>query len=128
MQNRRLSAALHSLFESGIVFIVVDGVAATLNGAPPDTYDLDVVFSTDLKNLDRLQRWLDAADAIFRIQPERRLRPNLSHLAAGRHLNLLRQDGPVDLLGNMGDTLGFEQLLPVSAQNRDLRRSAGPRP
>jgi hypothetical protein len=71
-------------------------------------------FSTDPKNLDRLLRWLDAADAIFRIQPERRLRPNLNHLAAGRHLNLLTQYGPVDLLGNMGDNLGFEQPLPVS--------------
>lgn len=112
----KLSTALRSLLDAGIVFIVVGGVAAVLNGAPVDTFDLDVVFSTDPENLDRLLRWLDAADAIFRIQPDRRLRPNLSHLAAARHLNLLTRYCPVDLLGNIGENLGFEQLLPHSPE------------
>jgi predicted nucleotidyltransferase len=115
MQNK-LSAALRSLSDSGVVFIVVGGVAAALNSAPVDTYDVDIVFSKDRENLDRLVRWLDAADAIFRIQPERRLRPNCSHLAAARHLNLLTRYGPVHLLGTIGDNLGFEQLLPLSPE------------
>jgi hypothetical protein len=48
------------------------------------------------------------------MQPERRLRPNKSHLAAGGHLNLLTSFGPLDLLGTVGRNLGFSDLLPHS--------------
>jgi len=87
-------------------------MAAVLNGAPVQTLDIDLVYSRDPANLDRLGKFLAEADAIFRIQPERRLRPNESHLAAGGHLNLLTRYGPVDLLGTIGKGLGFADLLP----------------
>lgn len=57
---------------------------------------------------------MSEADAIFRIQPARRLRPNESHLAGGGHLNLLTRYGPVDLLGTIGNSLSYADLLPRS--------------
>jgi hypothetical protein len=59
---------------------------------------------------------LDSLEAVFRIQPERRLRPNPSHLAAGGHLNLLTSLGPLDLLGSVGQDLGYGELLLRSSQ------------
>jgi hypothetical protein len=91
-------------------------MAAILNGAPVQTYDIDLVYSREPANLGRLLKFLDEADAIFRIQPQRRLQPNASHLAAGGHLNLLTRYGPVDLLGAIGRGLGFADLLPHSIE------------
>ena len=43
-----------------------------------------------------------------------RLSPTASHLAAGGHLNLLTNLGPLDLLGTIGQGLSFSDLLPLS--------------
>src|SRR5262245_1055246 len=114
MQQSSLFATLRILCKSDIQFIVVGGLAAVLNGAPIQTYDIDLVYSRDHANLDRLLTFLQEIDAIFRLQPERRLRPAASHLAGAGHLNLLTRYGPVDLLGAIGDNLGYSDLLPRS--------------
>jgi hypothetical protein len=116
MQEGKLFAALRHLRRSDIQFVVVGGVAAVFNGAPVDTFDVDVVFSREQTNLDRLLIFLQEVDAIFRIQPERRLRPNESHLAAGRHLNLLTRYGSLDLLGTIGQDLSYTDLIPLSTE------------
>jgi hypothetical protein len=67
-------------------------------------------------NIDRILAVLQSLDAVFRMQPERRLRPNRSHLAGGGHLNLLTRLGPLDLIGTIGQNLGFEELLPRAQQ------------
>lgn len=113
MQQNNFNA-LRTLSESGVNFVLVGALAAVLDGAPITTYDVDVVFAINPKNVSRILTWVEQADAIFRIQPERRLRPNESHVAAGRHLNLLTRYGAVDLLGFIGDNLKYEQLLPLS--------------
>lgn len=110
MQNNL--ETLRSLCANGVDFILVGALAAVLNGAPITTYDVDVVFAVNPENVSRILRWIEQAEAIFRIQPERRLRPNESHVAAGRHLNLLTRYGAVDLLGFIGDDLNYERLLP----------------
>ena len=100
-------AALRSLCEHGVEFIVVGGLAAVLNGAPVNTFDVDIVFSRAPLNIARILEWANDADAIFRIQPERKFRLNESYLNAGRHLNLLTRYGRIDLLGFIGEDLGF---------------------
>jgi predicted nucleotidyltransferase len=114
MQERKLLTTLRSFCESGVEFIVVGGLAAVLNGAPVQTYDIDLVYSREPGNVVRLLKLLGELDAIFRIQPERRLRPVESHLAGGGHLNLLTRNGPLDLLANIGRNLEYPDLLPRS--------------
>jgi predicted nucleotidyltransferase len=114
MQEGKLVAALRQLCESEIQFVLVGGLAAVLNGAPVQTFDVDLVYSREPANIDRLLAVLQSLDAVFRIQPERRLRPSRSHLAGGGHLNLLTSFGPLDLLGTVGQSLGFSDLLPHS--------------
>jgi hypothetical protein len=114
MQEPDLIGTLRSLCEHDIQFILVGGLAAVLNGAPVHTYDADVVYAQEPGNIERLSGVLQKIDAVFRIQPERRLRPTASHLAAGGHLNLMTSLGHLDLLGTIGQGLGYTDLLPLS--------------
>jgi hypothetical protein len=91
---------------------VVGGVAAVLQGAPIQTFDVDLVYALEPENIDRILAVLESLDAVFRIQQERRLRPARSHIAAGGHLNLMTRLGPLDLLGTIGQRSGFAELLP----------------
>jgi hypothetical protein len=114
MQPSRLTATLRHLSASEIQFILVGGLAAVLHGAPIHTYDVDIVYSRDDANLERILRFLEETEAIFRIQPDRRLRPGKSHLSGRGHLNLMTSYGPLDLLATIGAGLGYPDLLPHS--------------
>jgi predicted nucleotidyltransferase len=116
MPERKLIATLRALHQGGVEFIVVGGLAAVLQGAPVDTFDVDIVHSRDSANVVRILPVLDALDAVFRMQPERRLRPNASHLASTGHLNLITRYGPVDLLGTIGSNLTYEDLFLRSVE------------
>jgi hypothetical protein len=111
-------AALRVLQDAGVEFIVVGGLSAILNGAPVNTYDLDVVHSRNDVNVSRLLQALESLDAIYRIQPSRRLRPSASHLESPGHQNLVTRYGPLDFLGTIGRGLGYTDLLPHSAKKR----------
>jgi hypothetical protein len=114
MQESKFSLCLTALHESGADFILVGGLAAVLQGAPIQTYDVDIVYSRSPENIEKLLALLNAADAIFRIQPERRLSPNASHLQSTGHLNLITRFGPMDLLATVGGGLAYLDLLPRS--------------
>jgi predicted nucleotidyltransferase len=116
MPEGKLTTMLRRLREGQVEYIVVGGLAAVLNGAPIQTFDVDIVYSREPANVNRLMEVLDSLEAVFRIQPERRLRPNPSHLAAGGHLNLLTSLGPLDLLGSVGQDLGYGELLLRSSE------------
>src|ERR1700730_361149 len=90
----KLVAALRQLRESEIQFIIVGSLAAALNGAPNQTLEVALVYSLESANIDRLLAVLQPLDAFFRVQRERRVRPDRSHLAGGGHLNLLTRFGP----------------------------------
>jgi|SRR5579871_106675 len=116
MPDGKLRATLRLLSEAGVEFIVVGGVAAVLNGAAINTFDVDVVHSRDAANIARLLPVLENLDAIYRIQPERKLRPNASHLSSSGHSTLMTRLGSLDLLGTIGRDLGYEELLPHSVE------------
>lgn len=116
MQPTKLVATLGIFHENAVEFILVGGLAAVLNGAPIQTYDVDLVYSREPRNIERLLIVLDSIDAIFRMQPERRLKPAMSHLVGSGHLNLLTRYGPVDLLATIGNGLSYQDLLSHSAE------------
>jgi hypothetical protein len=116
MVERRLTALLLALHDAGVEFLVVGGVSAVLNGAPITTFDVDVVHRRTSENVDRILPIMEALDAVYRIQPERRLRPVKSSLMSPGHSNLITKYGPLDLLGAIGNDLGYEELLPRSTE------------
>lgn len=111
MPGSNFLAALRTLHEGGVEFAVVGGLAAVLNGAPVNTFDLDIVPARDAENIARLLRALDTLDAVYRMQPERRLKPNASHLSSPGHHNLITSCGPLDVMGTIGRGLSYEDLL-----------------
>jgi hypothetical protein len=107
---------LHVLREHEVDFIVVGGVGAVLHGAPVSTFDLDVVYSAGESTVSRLLLALERLDARYRVQPERQMRPETSHLAAGGHQLLMTRWGPLDLRGSVGRSRRYEELLPKTVE------------
>jgi hypothetical protein len=100
------------LVEAGIDFIVVGGVASLLHGAPIVTQDLDIVHSREPDNEKNLLDFLEKQDAMYRGQPAgRKLRPSLSEIGGRGHLNLITKNGPLDLLCEIGNDEGYEELI-----------------
>src|ERR1035437_1601749 len=108
---RSFLAVLRTLADHRVEFIVVGGVAAVLRGVPINTFDLDVVHSTELANVDRLLAAFTELDAFYRFQPELRMRPDASHLRSPGHQLLITRFGPLDLLGAIGKGRSYADLL-----------------
>ncbi len=85
-----------------VEFRVVGMTAGVLHGAPAVTFDLDILYSLDAVNIQRLLAALVELEAIFR-GDERRLAPNQSHLESRGHKLLMTKFGIVDVLGALGD-------------------------
>lgn len=97
-------------------FVVVGGISAVLHGAPITTYDLDVVHARTPENIQKLLKALSELDAFYREHPQRRLRPNESYLSSAGHQLLTTQYGDLDLRGTIGQSLGYEELLPETTE------------
>ena len=105
-------AVIQALNEHEVDFIIVGGVAAVLEGAPISTFDLDIVHSRNPGNVERLLKALSELDAHYRMQPERQLRRQASHLLSAGHQLLMTRFGPLDILGAIGMSHDYEELLP----------------
>lgn len=116
MTENNFIRILRAFREAEVEFVVVGGISAVLNGVPVNTLDLDLVHSREPANVTRLQPVLANLEAIFRIQPERRITPGPNHLASSGHLNLATRYGPLDLLGTIGRGLGYQDLLPHTVE------------
>ena len=116
MGEAKFVRVLRALREWGVRFVLVNELAAALQGSPCEMLKLDIVPARDEENLSRLLRVLDSIDAIYRIQPARRLKPDMSHLRSAGHQNLLTKFGPLDVLGTIGRGLTYEDLLPHSVE------------
>lgn len=107
-------AVLRTLNKHRVDYLVVGGVAAVLHGAPVNTFDLDVVHSRQAENITRLLAALEEMGAYYRTQPERALKPDASHLESSGHQLLITRFGPLDLLGEIGAGLQYEDLRAES--------------
>jgi hypothetical protein len=112
----KFTAILLELGRHNVDFIVVGGVAAVLEGAPVNTFDLDVVHSREQTNIARILKALDSLQAIYRTQPARALKPDASHLSSSGHQLLMTRFGPLDVLGSIGRLHGYEDLLPHTTE------------
>lgn len=102
---------LLELFDLEAKFVVVGGVAAILHGSPLMTGDLDVVYSTEPQNLERLVAALQEMNAIYRDPAGRVIPPDIPKLESMK-IHLLKTDyGSLDLLKTIGPDLAYEDLL-----------------
>jgi len=110
MARARFAEILRLLAESEVEFVVVGMTAGVLQGAPVATVDLDVVHRRSRENVARLLRVLSELGAVYRHDP-RRLRPQESHLVGPGHQLLTTTHGDLDCLGEIGEGIGYEELL-----------------
>ncbi|WP_437762052.1 hypothetical protein WMF27_01440 [Sorangium sp. So ce281] len=97
-----------------VEFIVIGGVAASLQGADWNTKDLDVLYSRDAPNIRRMLDALSALEARFRDFAGRHIVPTESHLTTFGVKPLSTKFGPLDLLGTLSmhdDETTYECLL-----------------
>jgi len=97
-------------------FIIVGGVGAVLHGAPVSTFDLDIVHSRDESNIARLVSALESLDAFYRGRGSQRISPGAVQLASRGHQLLMTDAGPLDVLGTIGEGLGYPELIPDSVK------------
>jgi hypothetical protein len=91
VQPTDFEAILRVLAGHKVDLVVVGGVAATLQGAPVTTFDLDIVHSREEANLDRLMAALRGLDAWYREKPDLRIAPDRERLGGpGHHLLMTR--------------------------------------
>ena len=105
---------LKVLSKNEVDFIVVGGVCAVLHGAPVTTFDLDIVHSRSRNNLTNLMEALKDLDVHYRERKDKRIKPKLSHLASTGHHLLITKSGPLDLLGKIGKSHTYSDLLPFT--------------
>jgi predicted nucleotidyltransferase len=107
----RFLRLLEVLVRHGVDFIIVGGVAASLEGAPVLTFDLDVVYETSPENTERLLQVLREIHARYRDPGGRQITPDATRLGRNR-LNLFTTDlGPFDVLPAVSGDLRFQDLL-----------------
>jgi hypothetical protein len=108
MATQSFRRILELLEQHGVEYVVVGGVAAVLQGAPVTTFDIDTLIKVDPANVDRLAKALAELDARYR--EHRDLRPTREDLAAGGHLLLITDSGPLDVLGFIGGGKRYEDV------------------
>ncbi len=106
---------LQLLTNHQVDFILVGGVCAVLHGAPVSTFDIDLVHERTAGNISNLLLALEKLHARFRDPAGRILKAKASHLESPGHQLLITSAGPLDLLGEIGNGLGFDELLPNSS-------------
>ena len=114
MQPTDFEAILKVLADHRVDLVVVGGVAATLQGAPITTFDLDIVHSREEANLDRLKDALRELEAWYREKPDLRITPDREKLAGPGHHLLMTRAGPLDVLGVVVTGEGYTELAAHS--------------
>jgi hypothetical protein len=104
-----ITGMLGVLAEHKVDFIVVGGIAGVLQGAPIHTSDLDIVYSLESSNQERLLAALRELKAVFRAD-SRRLHPNLSHLSSRGHKLLTTTLGDLDCLATIEEDTSYEDI------------------
>lgn len=105
----RLFAALHT---TGVEYIVVGGVAATIHGSSRLTQDVDICYARTDANLDRLVRALRPLKPYLRGAP--RGLPfewSAATLRAGLNFTLTTTAGDIDLLGEITGGGTYNEMI-----------------
>lgn len=103
--------ALAVLAQHEVRFVVIGGLAANALGSPVVTFDLDICYARDPKNLERLAVALNELGAKLRGAPaDLPFLLDAKTLKAGDHFTFETDAGPLDCLGTPAGSDGYESL------------------
>lgn len=102
---------MRALVEHEVRFVLIGGWAAKLHGSPTVTADIDICYSRDLVNLERLAAALGGLDVRLRgINDEVPFVLDAHSLRAGDTFTLTTSVGDIDLIASPAGSRGFEAL------------------
>ncbi|TMC45016.1 MAG: hypothetical protein E6J23_05870 [Chloroflexi bacterium] len=103
-------------------FVVIGGIAASLQGSTTITNDFDICYARDHENLERLVRALTELAATLRGPREPvAFRLDARTIKAGLNFTFDTKYGPFDCLGSVAGSFDYEQLR----RNSDLMNLVG---
>lgn len=112
-----LEGLLRVLARGGVDFILVGGMAAIAHGAARVTYDVDLVYSRQPANLDKLVAALAPHRPYLRdAPPGLPFRWDRETLERGLNFTLTTDLGALDLLGEIAGGGGYENLLAATVE------------
>lgn len=110
-----LERLLPTLVRAEAEFIIIGGVAGTIHGSARATYDVDLLYARNEKNIQRLANMLGPYKPYLREAP-----PGLPFswdpktIRNGLNFTLTTQLGDIDLLGEVAGGESYSDLLPHS--------------
>jgi predicted nucleotidyltransferase len=120
-----LERLLRSLVEGGVDFVVIGGVAVVVQASPRFTKDLDISYSLDQENLDRLGKTLVELGARLRtVEEDLPFVPDGRTLRHARLLTLTTREGDLDLLAEPEGSPGYlalrQRATPIDLQGVEV--------
>lgn len=117
-----LEKLLPTFVGAGVEFIIIGGVAGILHGSARATYDIDLVYSRNEPNIQRL------ASMLAQYNPYLRNAPlglpfvwDTKTIRHGLNFTLTTTVGDIDLLGEVAGGETYETLLPRSFEVEAFR-------
>jgi hypothetical protein len=97
--------------------VIIGGIAAGLWGSPTITQDLDICYSREPSNLEKLAAALKELNARLRgVRAQVTFKLDARTLAAGDHFTFATDAGDLDCLGTPTGTSGYEGLKKGAEQ------------
>jgi hypothetical protein len=110
-------AALRTLHDHEVRFVVIGGLAGRLWGSPTTTTDTDVCYARDGRNLEQLAEALHELGARPRgVHEDVPFRLDARTLANGQNFTFQTIDGPLDVLGMPAGVDGYDELIVNAAE------------
>jgi hypothetical protein len=98
-------------------FIVIGGVAGLVHGSAYPTFDFDVLYARDDKNLERMAAALSDLHVILRnAPPDLPFQVDPRTLAAGSNFTFDSDVGPFDILGHADGMRDYEKMRAASVR------------
>ncbi len=108
---------LGTLDRSGVRFVIVGGLAATVHGSSRLTQDIDIVYDRSEDNLEHLVAALQPHRPYLRgAPPDLPFDWSAATLGHGLNFTLTTALGDIDLLGEITGGGGYDDLLPHSIE------------
>ena len=108
---------LKALHEQTVDFVVIGGAAAVLQGSAYVTNDLDICYSREKANLEKIAKVLAPLNPSLRGAPkDLAFRLDADSLAFGLNFTLSTNLGDLDLLGEVAGLGGYAAVLSFSEE------------
>jgi transcriptional regulator with XRE-family HTH domain len=102
---------LDTLDRNEVDFVVIGGVAGLAHGSSYPTYDLDIAYARDSRNLDRMAAALREIGVALRGAPDDLpFQIDAKTLAVGMNFTFVTEFGGFDILGHVDGVRSYEEL------------------